>query len=203
MRCCAAVLVLGLGPGGAQAFRDRVAVTDDADAHAVARQLAQVLGQRHQHQAHQAGDLFLGALPVLGRERKHGQVLDASVGTRVAPPSPARPRRPCGRRSAASGASWPNGHCRPSRWPHGEDRQVSAFIVHERSGEGEGPQRPVHESQKAAVQPPRLQRQSPGAACHQTAMISASLACTSLSISAMVLSVSFCTRLASGARRLR
>ena len=71
---------LGLVPGGAHLVVDRAAVADDADAHALLGQLGQVLRHRHQHQAHQAGDLFARALPVLGREREHREVFDAAVG---------------------------------------------------------------------------------------------------------------------------
>jgi len=75
--------LLGFGPGRTQAIRHGIAVTHDDNLDAITGQLAQVFGDGHQHQAHQARDFVFGALPVLGREGKHGEVLDAAVGTGV------------------------------------------------------------------------------------------------------------------------
>jgi hypothetical protein len=75
--------VLGVLPGLAQLVRDLGAVADDADANAVAGELGEVLRDGDEDQAHQAGDLFARPLPVLGREREHGQVLDAAIGAGV------------------------------------------------------------------------------------------------------------------------
>ncbi len=69
-------------PGVAQLVGDLAAIADDADADAVAGQLGEVLGDRDQHQPHQPGDFFGRPLPVLRREREHGQVLDAAIGAR-------------------------------------------------------------------------------------------------------------------------
>ena len=114
--------LLGVLPGAPQLVGDGRAVADDADAHAVAGQLGEVLGDRHQHQAHQARDFLGGALPVLGREGEDGEVAHAAVGEGIRRRAPARPRPACGRRSAACSAGAPSGRCRPSPRPRGAAR---------------------------------------------------------------------------------
>ena len=134
------------------------AVADDADAHAVAGELGEVLRDRDEHQAHQAGDLLARPLPVLGREREHGQVLDAAVGAGV----------------------------------HRAHERVDALLVAE-----EARHVPLLGPAAVAVHDDGDVARHAGATCgtlaHQTAMISASLAEVSRSISAMVRSVSFCS----------
>jgi hypothetical protein len=72
--------VFGAVAGLAQLLRQLRTVTDHADAHAGTVELGEVLLDRDEHQAHQERHLLGRALPVLGRERKNGEVLDAPVG---------------------------------------------------------------------------------------------------------------------------
>ena len=72
--------LLGLIPGRTQPVRQAITLADDDDSNPVTGQLGEVLGHRHEHQAHQARHLVLGSLPVLRRKSEHGEVLDTAIG---------------------------------------------------------------------------------------------------------------------------
>mmetsp|Transcript_10610 Transcript_10610/g.43394 ORF Transcript_10610/g.43394 Transcript_10610/m.43394 type:complete len:538 (+) Transcript_10610:732-2345(+) len=155
---------LGLVPGIAQLVGHRIAVADDADAHAHRAHLGEVAADSSQHQAHQPGDLVARPLPVLAGEGEDGEVFDVAVDAGL----------------------------------HHLDQRIHPGLVAEEARQEAllGPTAiAIHHDGDMARRRRAVLRHGGGRVQDgaQTAMISASLAEMSLSISAITRSVSFCT----------